>query len=252
MVNPNRRFFVGGNFKMNGTVDMITSLIDHLNNAHLDGKTEVVVAPPSIYLLQVKNALRPPAQVAAQNCYTADSGAYTGEISPSQLVDAQVEWVILGHSERRSMFGDTDKFVADKTRAAISNGLKVILCVGETKEEREKGVTMEVNERQLEAVTKTIEEKDWEHVVLAYEPVWAIGTGLVATPQQAQEVHAELRAWLAKKVSQKVADCIRIIYGGSVNGKNCKELAHQADIDGFLVGGASLKPEFVDICKSAD
>jgi triosephosphate isomerase len=126
------------------------------------GFVEVVVAPPSIYLLQVKEKLTPPAQVAAQNCYTADSGAYTGEISPSQLQDANIEWVILGHSERRSMFGDTDKFVADKTKAAIANGLKVILCVGETQEEREKDITMEVNERQLEAVTKTIEEKDWE------------------------------------------------------------------------------------------
>ncbi|KAJ9107654.1 hypothetical protein QFC21_001114 [Naganishia friedmannii] len=252
MVNPNRKFFVGGNFKMNGTVDMINELINHLNNAKLDGKTEVVVAPPSIYLLQVKEKLTPPAQVAAQNCYTADSGAYTGEISPSQLQDANIEWVILGHSERRSMFGDTDKFVADKTKAAIANGLKVILCVGESQEEREKDITMEVNERQLEAVTKTIEEKDWEHIVLAYEPVWAIGTGLVASPQQAQEVHADLRQWLGQRVSQKVADSIRIIYGGSVNGKNCKELARQPDIDGFLVGGASLKPEFVDICKSAD
>ncbi|KAJ9121432.1 hypothetical protein QFC24_004770 [Naganishia onofrii] len=252
MVNPNRKFFVGGNFKMNGTVDMINSLISHLNNAKLDGRTEVVVAPPSIYLLQVKEKLTPPAQVAAQNCYTADSGAYTGEISPSQLQDANIEWVILGHSERRSMFGDTDKFVADKTKAAIANGLKVILCVGETQEEREKDITMEVNERQLEAVTKTIEEKDWDHIVLAYEPVWAIGTGLVASPQQAQEVHADLRQWLGKRVSQKVANSIRIIYGGSVNGKNCKELAQQPDIDGFLVGGASLKPEFVDICKSVD
>ncbi|KAJ9115941.1 hypothetical protein QFC22_005084 [Naganishia vaughanmartiniae] len=252
MVNPNRKFFVGGNFKMNGTVDMISELINHLNKAGLDGKTEVVVAPPSIYLLQVKEKLTPPAQVAAQNCYTADSGAYTGEISPSQLVDANIEWVILGHSERRSMFGDTDKFVADKTKAALANGLKVILCVGETKEEREKDITMEVNERQLEAVARTIEEKDWEHIVLAYEPVWAIGTGLVASPEQAQEVHADLRQWLGQRVSQKVADSIRIIYGGSVNGKNCKELAQQPDIDGFLVGGASLKPEFVDICKSAD
>ncbi|KAK4687499.1 triosephosphate isomerase (TIM), partial [Tremellales sp. Uapishka_1] len=245
-----RKFFVGGNFKMNGSQDIIRSIVKEINDAKLDGKTEVVVAPPAIYLLAIKDTLLPPAEAAAQNCFTESSGAFTGEISPNQLKDADIHWVILGHSERRSMFGDTDKFVSEKTKAAIAAGLKVIACVGESLEEREKGVTNQVVERQLNAVASVLSEDDWKHVVVAYEPVWAIGTGKVASPQQAQDVHSDLRAWLGKRVSPAVADATRIIYGGSVNGKNCDELAKEKDIDGFLVGGASLKPEFIDICRA--
>nr|ADE10108.1 TIM [Tremella fuciformis] len=234
---------------MNGSIKLITQLIEQLNAAKLDGTTEVVVAPPALYLLQVQSTLLPPAQVSAQNCFTESSGAFTGEISPNQLKDANVHWVILGHSERRSLFGDTDKLVADKVRAAIGAGLGVIACIGETLEEREGGKTKDVVERQLEAIAKEIDTAHWDSVVIAYEPVWAIGTGKVATVEQAQEVHKDLRGWLASRVSKEVAEKTRIIYGGSVNGKNCQELAAAADIDGFLVGGASLKPEFIDICR---
>jgi len=235
---------------MNGSIKMIDSLVEQLNNAKLDGTTEVVVAPPAIYLLHVQDKLQAPTQVSAQNCFTTASGAFTGEISPNQLKDAQIHWVILGHSERRSMFGDTDKFVAEKVKAAVEAGLGVIACVGESLEEREGNKTKEVVERQLNAIAGDIPESAWKDVVIAYEPVWAIGTGKVASVEQAQEAHVDIRSWLSKSVSQSVADATRIIYGGSVSGKNCVELAKANDIDGFLVGGASLKPEFIDICKA--
>ncbi|KAG8693449.1 triosephosphate isomerase [Ceratobasidium sp. 395] len=243
-----RTFFVGGNFKMNGTVESTKKIIEGLNAAKLDPTTEVVIAPPALYLLSAKALANPNIQIAAQNSYTASSGAYTGEIAPTQLVDAGIPWVILGHSERRTLFGDTDTLVADKTKAALAAGLSVILCVGETLEEREAGKTQEVVDRQLAAVTQKV--SDWSKIVIAYEPVWAIGTGKVATCQQAQDVHKDTRAWVAKNISKETAEAIRIIYGGSVNAGNCKESAAQPDVDGFLVGGASLKPEFVDIVNA--
>lgn len=212
--------------------------------------SEVVIAPPALYLLDVVRQTKPPVQVAAQNSYVVASGAFTGEISPHQLVDAGIPWVILGHSERRSLFGDSDALVADKVKAALAAGLKVIACIGETLQEREANITNDVCHRQLAAIVNVLDEKDWKNVVVAYEPVWAIGTGKVATVQQAQDVHKDTRAWLAKQVSPAVAQATRIIYGGSVNAKNSAELGGSADIDGFLVGGASLKPEFIDICKT--
>ncbi|KAG8743066.1 triosephosphate isomerase [Ceratobasidium sp. 414] len=243
-----RKFFVGGNFKMNGSVESTKKIIEGLNAANLDSNTEVVIAPPALYLLSALALANPNIQIAAQNCYTTPSGAFTGEISPTQLVDAKIPWVILGHSERRTLFGDTDELVADKTKAALAAGLSVILCVGETLQEREAGTTLAVVERQLAAVAKKV--ADWSKIVIAYEPVWAIGTGKVATCQQAQDVHKDTRAWVAKNISQETAEAIRIIYGGSVNAGNCKESAAQLDVDGFLVGGASLKPEFVDIVNA--
>ncbi|KAK8536130.1 hypothetical protein V6N13_009509 [Hibiscus sabdariffa] len=176
-------------------------------------------------------------------------GAFTGEISAEMLVNLSIPWVIIGHSERRALLKESNEFVGDKVAYALSQGLKVIACIGETLEERESGSTMAV----VAAQTKAIADKvtNWDNVVLAYEPVWAIGTGKVATPAQAQDVHRELRKWLSENVSGAIAESTRIIYGGSVNGANCKELAAQPDVDGFLVGGASLKPEFVDIIKSA-
>ncbi|GFP81744.1 triosephosphate isomerase cytosolic [Phtheirospermum japonicum] len=166
------------------------------------------------------------------------------------LVNLDIPWVILGHSERRALLGETSEFVGDKVAYALAQGLKVIACIGETLEQREAGSTVEVVAAQTKAIADRI--SNWTNVVLAYEPVWAIGTGKVASPAQAQEVHFELRKWLNKNVSAEVAASTRIIYGGSVNGGNCKELAGQPDVDGFLVGGASLKPEFIDIIKSAE
>ena len=233
---------------MNGTVKSTQSIIESLNNANLNADAEIVIAPPALYLLTALAAVKPHIQVAAQNSYIAASGAFTGEISPTQLVDAGIPWVILGHSERRTLFGDTDALVAEKTKAALAAGLSVILCVGETLEEREGGKTLAVVERQLAAVKEKV--SDWSKIVIAYEPVWAIGTGKVASCQQAQDVHKDVRAWVAKNVGAETAEAIRIIYGGSVNAGNCKESAAQPDVDGFLVGGASLKPEFADIVNA--
>jgi triosephosphate isomerase len=235
---------------MNGSQKAIKVIVDDLNNAKLDGSNEVVIAPPALYLVQVRDTVQAPVEVSAQNAYFKNSGAFTGEISPEQIKDAGIPWVILGHSERRSLFGDTEEVVADKVKAALAQGLKVIACIGETLEEREKGITNQVTQKQLGAIAKVLDEKDWANIVVAYEPVWAIGTGKVATKEQAQEVHADLRKWLASEVSQAVADATRIIYGGSVNAKNCGDLGAAADIDGFLVGGASLKPEFIDIART--
>lgn len=211
---------------------------------------EVVISPPALHLLNAQEQLGSSSKisVAAQNAYHKASGAFTGEISVNMLKDASIPWVILGHSERRTLFHETDAQVAEKTAAALAEGLSVILCIGETLEQREANETVNVVVRQLDAVAAQV--KDWNKIVVAYEPVWAIGTGKVATSEQAQEVHAAIRKWASDKLGKSAADGLRIIYGGSVAAKNCKELAGQPDIDGFLVGGASLKPEFVDIVNA--
>jgi len=244
-----RRFFVGGNFKMNGLLAEMDAIVERLNAAKLDPDVEVVIAPPAIYLLYVRDNVDNGVKVAAQNCYSVNQGAFTGEISPSQIFTSGIPWVIIGHSERRTLFGDHDSIVAEKVKAALDEGLKVILCVGETLEEREEGRTIAVVEEQLNAVHEEIEKwnEDGRHIVIAYEPVWAIGTGKNATAEEAQRVHADIRGWLSRTAGPVSAAETRIIYGGSVNAKNCQALAQEADIDGFLVGGASLKPELIDI-----
>ncbi|KAF1831905.1 Triosephosphate isomerase [Decorospora gaudefroyi] len=243
-----RKFFVGGNFKMNGTIKSIKDIVENLNKAKLDENVEVVIAPPALYLLLTREHLRKGLEVAAQNIFDKPNGAFTGEISADQLQDSGVTWTILGHSERRQILQENDDFVASKTKAAVDSGLGVILCCGESLEQREAGDTVNVVTKQLKAVADKV--KDWSKIVVAYEPIWAIGTGKVATTEQAQEVHAALREWLKSAVSSEAAEKTRILYGGSVSEKNCQELAKQVDIDGFLVGGASLKPAFVDIINS--
>jgi len=243
-----RQFFVGGNFKMNGSVETIKKIIGYLNDAKLDPNVEVVIAPPSLYLLLAREHLKPGLEIAAQNVFDKPNGAFTGEISVDQLKDSSITWTLLGHSERRVILREDDNFIANKTKAAIDGGIGVILCCGETLEQRESGKTIEVVTSQLKAVKDKL--SDWSKIVVAYEPIWAIGTGKVASTEQAQEVHAAIRNWLKTEVSEKAAEETRIIYGGSVNEKNCKDLSKQVDIDGFLVGGASLKPAFVDIINS--
>ncbi|KAL7201708.1 hypothetical protein ACSBR1_033410 [Camellia fascicularis] len=205
-----------------------------LNEAEVPSEdvVEVVISPPFVFLPIVKSLLRSDFLIAAQNCCVQNGGAFTGEVSADMLVNLGIPW-----------------FVGDKVAYALSKGLKVIACVGETLEQRESGSTMSVVAAQTKAIADKISH--WSNVVIAHKPVWAIGTGKVATPAQAQEVHFELRNWLQENVGAEVAASTRIIYGGSVNGANCKELAAQPDVDGFLVGGASLKPEFIDIIKSA-
>uniref|UniRef100_A0A674A8T4 Triosephosphate isomerase n=1 Tax=Salmo trutta TaxID=8032 RepID=A0A674A8T4_SALTR len=241
-------FFVGLNWKMNGDKKSLGDLITTLNKANLHEETDVVCGVPAVYLDFVRSNLRARIGVAAQNCYKVAKGAFTGEISPAMIKDCDVEWVILGHSERRHVFGESDELIGQKVAHAQESDLGGIACIGEKLEEREAGTTEEVVYAQTQAIADNV--KDWRNVVLAYEPVWAIGTGKTASPEQAQEMHEKLREWIRANVSEAVGDHIRIIYGGSVTGANCKELASEHDVDGFLVGGASLKPEFVDIINA--
>ena len=247
-----RKLLVGGNWKSNGTTESANDLVQNvLNKVEIDyGKVQVVVAPVSIHLQHVKQQLRSEIEVCAQNSSLRSFGAFTGEITCEQLLDMGVNWVILGHSERRTLFGETDEIVADKCKRALEAGMSIIACIGETKDERESGATMSVVERQLAALKNTI--TDWSKVAVAYEPVWAIGTGLVATPDQAQEVHAGIRNWLKEQVSEDAGNNTRLMYGGSVTDENCTELIAQTDIDGFLVGGASLKPAFKTILEACN
>ncbi|KAL1833804.1 triosephosphate isomerase, chloroplastic [Daucus carota subsp. sativus] len=243
------KFFVGGNWKCNGTKDSISKLVTDLNSSTLEADVDVVVSPPFVYIDQVKNSLTDKIDIAAQNSWIGKGGAFTGEISIEQLKDIGCKWVILGHSERRHVIGEDDQFIGKKAAYALSQDVGVIACIGELLEEREGGKTFDVCFRQLKAYADVV--PSWDKIVIAYEPVWAIGTGKVASPQQAQEVHQAVRDWLKTNVSADVASKTRIIYGGSVNGGNCAELAKEEDIDGFLVGGASLKgPEFATIINS--
>lgn len=241
---------------MNGSKGKITEMCQSLKAGHYGNstkETDVVIACPAIYLEHTKNHLPSFISVAAQNCYKTNSGAFTGEISPSMIADCGAKWVIIGHSERRAIFGESDKLIGEKVGFALDNSLKVIACIGETLQERESGKTFDVVGRQIQAIAEFVKDAErWKNVVVAYEPVWAIGTGKVATTEQAQEVHAMLRKWLSSNVSDAVSQSTRIIYGGSVTGDNCRDLIKQHDIDGFLVGGASLKPDFIKIinCKS--
>ncbi|XP_069836000.1 triosephosphate isomerase [Dendropsophus ebraccatus] len=244
-----RKFFVGGNWKMNGDKKSLGELIDTLNSAKINTETEVVCGAPSIYLDFARQKLDAKFGVAAQNCYKVAKGAFTGEISPAMIKDVGVHWVILGHSERRHVFGESDELIGQKVAHALSENLGVIACIGEKLDQREAGITEKVVFEQTKAIANNV-ENHWDKVVLAYEPVWAIGTGKTATPEQAQEVHKKLREWLKSNISEQVSKSVRIIYGGSVTGPTCKELASQDDIDGFLVGGASLKPEFIEIINA--
>ena len=177
--------------------------------------------------------------VSAENAWIK-AGAFTGEVNVAMLADCKVPYVILGHSERRAIFKETNELVADKCKIAIEAGLKVIACIGETEQQRVDGQTEAVVAEQLKAIAAALKPEQWKDVVLAYEPVWAIGTGRTATPDQAQEVHEFIRKWMTENISKEVAEATRIQYGGSVSPANCNELAKKKDIDGFLVGGASL------------
>jgi triosephosphate isomerase len=248
-----RRYLVGGNWKCNGTFNFAKTFpTDVLRAMKFDAqKVDVVVAPSTLHISTVQESLAgSQVQVSAQNSSLTGNGAFTGELSTEMLVDAKVNWVILGHSERRHVFGESDEVVAKKTKRALDQGLSVMACIGEKLDERESGKTDEVNARQLDAIRKEVD--DWSNVVVAYEPVWAIGTGKTASPEQAQEAHVSVRSWLAKNVSQEAAEKTRILYGGSVTDANAAELISKPDVDGFLVGGASLKPIFADIIKACN
>lgn len=248
-----RKVLIAGNWKMNGSRASIKALLDGIkagmaavNNA------DVVVCAPFIYLPDVAEQLAGTAIAwGAQNVSTEASGAFTGEIAASMIADFNCKYIIVGHSERRSYYGETDEIVAKKFGVVVAAGMTPIFCIGETLEEREKGITEEVVARQVQAVIDMHGAAMLGKGVIAYEPVWAIGTGKTASPEQAQEVHAFIRGVIAK-ADAGVAEKIVIQYGGSMNAANAKELLAQPDIDGGLIGGASLKAEdFLTICTSA-
>lgn len=238
---------IAGNWKMNLALAEAAQLV----KAVADGikglaGVEVLVAPPFTTLLKVKEAIgKAPIMLAGQNMHWEAQGAFTGEVSASMLADAGCTHVILGHSERRTLFGETDEAIDRKAATAVKKGLIPIVCIGETLEERERALTFQIIERQLSLSLKSFREgKNLPPTtILAYEPVWAIGTGRTATPEQAQEVHLFIRQWLKAQFGDRTAQAIRILYGGSVKPDNVRDLMSKPDIDGALVGGASLKPE---------
>ncbi len=244
---------VAGNWKMNGSRDSVAGLIQGVTAgvADLEG-VEVLVCPPFVYLAQTAAAIGA-ADVAlgAQDVYTEAAGAFTGEISGAMLADSGCRYVIIGHSERRALLGETDGIIADKFLSAKENNLIPILCVGEALDERQADATLNVIGSQFNAVVDAVGIEAFGAAVVAYEPVWAIGTGETASPEQAQEVHAALRAMAAKR-SAKIAADLRLLYGGSVKAGNAAELFAMPDIDGGLIGGASLDAdEFLAICRAA-
>ena len=244
---------VAGNWKMNGSLQSIHALLNGIKQGmgSVTG-TEVAVCPPAIYIPEVASMVRDSGiELGSQNICDQDSGAYTGEIAGAMLKEFGCKYAIVGHSERRSLYGENDQQVAARFSAARRNGLIPILCVGELLEEREQGMTESVVGRQLDAVLAAEGIQGFAGVVVAYEPVWAIGTGKTASPDQAQEVHAFIRKKLAG-LDGTIADGLIIQYGGSVNAGNAEELFGMPDIDGGLIGGASLKAEdFLAVCRAA-
>jgi triosephosphate isomerase (TIM) len=242
-----RRPVIAGNWKMYKTVAEAVALAGEIR-AGASGNAEVVIAPPFTSLAAVAGVLRGSAvSLAAQNMHPAVEGAFTGEVSPVMLKDVGCSHVILGHSERRQFFGETDEGVAKKAEAGLAHGLCPIVCVGESLAERESDRTMEVVERQIERALRGLSADQVARILVAYEPVWAIGTGKVATPEQAQDVHAFLRKRITVSHGEPAADAVRLLYGGSVKPDNIGALMGQGDIDGALVGGASLTASFLKI-----
>jgi triosephosphate isomerase len=247
-----RQTLVAGNWKMNGSLEANQQLLDGIKAGVAEGvSAKVVVCPPAIYIAQAASSLNGSAvSWGGQNLSAEKSGAFTGETSADMLLDYKCKYVIVGHSERRALYGETDAMVADKYRAAIAAGLIPLLCVGELLEEREAGDTEAVVARQLDAVIDKAGIAAIGAGIIAYEPVWAIGTGKTASPQQAQDVHAFIRQRVASS-DAAVAEKVQILYGGSVKPDNAEELFAMADIDGGLIGGASLDAEgFLAICRA--
>ncbi len=248
-----RKPLVAGNWKMNGSRENAKTLVSAVKDGATGLSIDIVICPPFVYLSDVSTLLEGGSvSLGAQNVSQCENGAFTGEISAGMLKDIVCEYVILGHSERRSIYGEDDALVAEKVIAANAAGLKPIFCVGELLEERESDQTEAVVARQLDVLLNSAEGlAAMQDAVIAYEPVWAIGTGMTASPQQAQDVHAFIRQRVADK-DAALADRVQIVYGGSVKPDNAEELFAKADIDGGLIGGASLKAEdFLAICRAA-
>lgn len=243
-----RKKIVAGNWKMNKTPSEAVKLAEMLKQYVDTDKVDVVFCVPAIDIIPVGNVIKGTnIALGAENMYFEESGAYTGEISPAMLVDAGVKYVILGHSERRQYFAETDETVNKKVKKALEHGLTPIMCCGETLEQREQGITIDFVRMQIKCGLNGLTTDEAVKVVIAYEPIWAIGTGKTATSEEAEEVCCAIRGVIREMYGDEAAENIRIQYGGSVNGKNAAELFAMKDIDGGLVGGASLKEEFKDI-----
>ena len=241
-----RKKIVAGNWKMNTTVPEGVELAKAVvaKSAEVPADVKLIVATPFTHLCPVAAVVEGTrVGLSAENCADKEKGAYTGEVSAAMLASAGCKYTILGHSERRQYYGETDEKLVEKTRLALANGLDVILCVGENLEEREAGRHFDVCEAQIKNVLFNFSAEDLEHIVIAYEPVWAIGTGKTATAAQAEEIHAFIRETLAAKFGKELAEETTILYGGSCKPSNAKELFAEKDIDGGLIGGASLKAE---------
>ncbi len=240
-----RKPFIAGNWKMNTSraeaVDLAAAMVEKIGSVD---EVDTAVCPPSVYLFVVNEVLGASRiGLGAQNMWYEDNGAYTGEASGSMLVDLGCRYVILGHSERRHIMGETDELVNRKVIKALAGGLDPILCVGELLDQRQAGETMDVVKRHVQVGLKSVGKSEAQRVTIAYEPVWAIGTGVTATPDQAQEIHAMIRSLIGEIYDAELAETMRIQYGGSVKPSNAAELLAQADIDGALVGGASLNAD---------
>ncbi len=246
-----RQTIVAGNWKMNASKEEVNTLVMGILSGMSDVESKVIVCSPFPYLSQVEALItHSQLHLGAQTVSIHPSGAHTGEVSADMIKDFGADYVIVGHSERRSMYGESDQDVADKVKTVVDNGLTALFCIGELLEEREAGETEAVVARQIQAVIDTCGIEAFRNIIVAYEPVWAIGTGVTATPQQAQDTHASIRALLAQN-DENIAQSTPILYGGSMNPSNAAELIACEDIDGGLIGGASLKAEdFLQICKA--
>ena len=254
MNKATRKAVIAGNWKMNKTAseakELITALIPLVEGKN--GCDIVICTPYTSLVTAIELTKGTNVKVGAENVHFAKSGAYTGEISADMLIELGVEYVIIGHSECRQYFGETDETVNLRTKAALEAGLKVILCLGEVLDERQNGITEEIVSMQTKLALKDITEEQLKNIIIAYEPVWAIGTGLTATPDQAEEVCAHIRAVVAKLYSEKAAQALTIQYGGSMNAANAADLLSKTNVDGGLIGGASLKPaDFATIIEAA-
>ncbi|MBQ7203867.1 MAG: triose-phosphate isomerase [Eubacterium sp.] len=248
-----RKAVIAGNWKMNNTPAETTALINEMKPLVAGADCDVVICAPFVDLQAALDAAEGSnIKIGAENCHWAEKGAFTGEVSAPMLKAMGVPYVIIGHSERRQYFGETDETVNQRVRAALDNGLTVILCVGEVLEEREQGVTFEIVGKQTKVALQGVSEAELANVIIAYEPVWAIGTGKTATADQADEVNGYIRQVIADLYSKEAADAFVVQYGGSMNAKNAEELLDKENVDGGLIGGASLKAEdFSIIVKAA-
>ena len=249
-----RKKVIAGNWKMNKDLNesqnLVSGIIDGLGN---ENKCDVVVCPPFTSLNEVHSLIKnTPIKLGAQNVYYETDGAFTGEVSTGMLKSVGCDYVIIGHSERRTIFGEKDELLNKKNKKALADGLKVIFCIGESLAQREEGITNSIVEKQLQKGLDGISSEELNNIIIAYEPVWAIGTGKTATPEQAQEVHAFIRNYISQKYSKESGEGLIIQYGGSVKPDNAASLLSQPDIDGALIGGACLKADsFLSIIAAA-